>query len=97
MIKNDKTKAALYDMLRPNIRGVAHQMEADLTTSDDITKYEKCSDEFISELEMKARWEFEGAMKKRVSPTTVWKVAAKIMCFVLLRAASYERDYKNKS
>jgi len=97
MTKNDKTKAALYDMLRPDIRRVAYQMEADLTTSDDITKYEKCTDGFIAELEMKARWEFEGVMKKRVSPAMVWKAAAKIMCFILLRAASYERDYKNKS
>lgn len=91
----DIEKAALYDLVRPEVRKMSMQME------EKFRLYDKergnpfaCDDEsFITERMNEEMDELQLAIDDGAHPSKVWKESADVCNFILMQAVLYDKNW----
>lgn len=91
----DIEKAALYELVRPEVRKMSMQMEEKFRLYDkERGNPFNCDDEPFMQGRLSGESdEFQGAMDDQAHPAKVWKEAADTCNFILMLCVNYEREW----
>jgi hypothetical protein len=89
-------KAALYDLLRPEIRKLAHNMEMKFRMYDKErgNPFDCTDNAFLNQRLKDENAEFYNAIDVRSQPSKVWKEGSDCCNFRLMRIINYEKEWK---
>jgi hypothetical protein len=92
---SDIEKAALYDLVRPEVRKMSMQMEEKFRLHDkERGNPFVCNDiDFIDGRIADEIDEFQDAISDDAHPSKIWKEGADICNFILMRCVLYEKDW----
>jgi hypothetical protein len=99
MSLSDIEKAALYDVVRPEVRKMSMQMEEKYRLHDhDRGNPFNCDDEqFMQDRLSDELDEFQGAIDDMDNPPSkIWKEGADVCNFILMLCVNYEREWQKE-
>jgi len=91
----DIEKAALYDIVRPEVRKMSMRMEEKFRLNDkERGNPFACDDEqFMQDRLGEEADEFQGAMDDQAHYSKVWNEGADVCNFILMLCVNYEREW----
>jgi hypothetical protein len=91
-------KAALYDLIRPEIRKLAHNMEMKFRMYDKErgNPFDCTDNAFLYKRLNEENSEFYNTIMVYSQPSKVWKEGADCCNFRLMRIINYEREWKER-